>query len=150
MSFKNLSLKWIGFGFAGYIASTVITTILAMSIWVATQDSVGKTQQQLSEMAETDPILILWSAVISIISMFFFSALITRKTANVNIVNGIGLALCLTAYGAISIVMHPEHHWWQQLAKLLLPVIICWLGAKYSLRKNTSLKAIVGKRTTTD
>lgn len=134
MSLKNSSIKWVAIGFITYVLLTFIAAGVLTSFWMAAQDLAGLSQQQVSLMAETDPFITMWSAVISLLAMLLVSMLVTKKSANRDFSTAIGLAMCLTLYGVLSIYLHPEHGFIQQVGKMVSPILVCLLGALLAKR----------------
>jgi len=129
MSLKNISIKWVAIGFITYMLLTVIAAGVLTSVWMADQDLAGLSQQQVSLMAETSPFIIMWNVVIAVLATLFISMLVTKKSNGTDFLNAIGLAVCLTLYGMLSIYLHPEHDILHQIGKLFFPITLCLLGA---------------------
>jgi len=137
MYLKNISIKWVVIGFITYMLLTVIAAGVLTSVWMAGQDLADLSQQQVSLMAETAPFITMWSVVIGVLVTLFVSMLVTKKSNKKDFANAIGLSVCLTLYGVLSVYLHPEHAFLQQVGKLLCPLVICLLGA-YLTQKFTA------------
>ncbi len=111
-----------------YIALSVLSSIVLTGFWQAGIDTTSMTNQELMLLAESSAYIKTGSAIIgaacAILCAFILSL---KKTPRYR--PALVFAAMLILYGALSIVLHPEHTALQQVSKIVMPVPLCLLGA---------------------
>lgn len=144
MSIKQCFTRYSFIGFALYIVATVIASVLLMSFWVATGPNAGMSQESLAELAANNHFIQFASQIIGITVTLAVAMFVTKLDKNANYRSAIGLAVCLTVYGILSVVLHPEHEFYRQVLKVVLPVTLSFLGARLVLTRKQKVATTVG------
>ncbi|GAA0855037.1 hypothetical protein [Aliiglaciecola litoralis] len=131
----NLSIKWSLLGLIIYLIITVIGSVFLSSTWMANNDISNLSSQQISLLMDKDVSLALYTSLLGGLSALFCGWLATKKAGSNHYNTALILASCLAVYGAISIMLHPEHQLLHQAAKIIGPFLMCGLGAKLALLK---------------
>lgn len=122
-------LKAAGLTFLLYLVLSVVSSIVLTGIWQAGVDTSSMTNQEIMLMAETSTFIKTGSAIIGLTSAMLCAFILSLKTSKAGFRPTLYFALMLIAYGAISIVLHPEHTLMQQVLKILVPVPACLFSA---------------------
>lgn len=135
MNAQPLNVKSLALVFVIYVVSTVFLAVILSIAWQAGIDTTGYTPQQLVQMADNSSLLTVGATIIGSTMSVICAYMITRRTGDNGYKHAVCFAACLILYGVISIVLHPEHHIIQQVAKLLAPVPLCSLGAWLAIQQ---------------
>ncbi|TRY33371.1 hypothetical protein [Aliiglaciecola sp. M165] len=127
--------KWVTIGWLGYLLLTIIGGAFITSYWMSGQDLNGLSQGQIAQLMEQDPQVALTTSFLAAIVAIALAFWITLKTQGSGFRTAMVFALGLIIYGAMGIVMHPDHAFIHQLGKLVAPLITCGLGAWLAIRK---------------
>ncbi len=138
MSVKQYRYSFIGF--ALYVVCTIVASALVMSFWVANQAATNISQEALATLAANDDFIQLSSQLIGIGFTLLLAMLVTKLDIKHRYTSAKGLALLLTIYGVVGIVLHPVHELYRQALKLTMPILLSLLGA-WIILKTSPIKA---------
>ena len=125
------SVQSVLIAFVGYLVVATIAMIIVVQRWMPA----GVTdKQELARLAELDPSLLMWQSVLGSILCIAAGFAVCHFSGAKGLKNSLLLGALLVFYGALGILLHPDHPPLMQAAKLLAPIPLALLGGWLRLR----------------
>ncbi|WP_100657822.1 hypothetical protein [Alteromonas flava] len=136
MNKQPLKIKNLAVAFGLYILISATLAILLTLYWQTGIPLDQYTTSELQTLAANSGLITIGTAMIGSLTALGCAYAITVKTGAYGYKHACYFAIGLTLYGALSIVLNPEHHLLQQVAKLIMPLPVCLFGAWLAIAKH--------------